>query len=252
MNVSTHDALGEQTIRHRNDAWHFDASSTVARALAHENRGGAHDDASAAPAVVATRATSATATSAAVDRARGITRARGAMTTATRVARVARAGRAGADARRTTATRVARRTTRRATRDDDDGDGADDARGGRFYAYDARTWRAFEDAFGRWPAEAWFAPLQASIAIALAGVVDAGYSGDWSRVGALTTEEEAWTRRFVAFVAVAHGVVGAIARDVALKRGADATSANAAFAKTFVVGFVGLVEAAFGGDDEDA
>ena len=135
---------------------------------------------------------------------------------------------------------------------DDDGDGADDARGGRFYAYDARTWRAFEDAFGRWPAEAWFAPLQASIAIALAGVVDAGYSGDWSRVGALTTEQEAWTRRFVAFVAVAHGVVGAIARDVALKRGADATSANAAFAKTFVVGFVGLVEAAFGGDDEDA
>ena len=231
VNVSTHDALGEQTIRHRNDAWHFDASSTVARALAHENRGGAHDDASAAPAVVATRATSATATSAAVDRARGITRARGAMTTATR---------------------VARRTTRRATRGDDDGDGADDARGGRFYAYDARTWRAFEDAFGRWPAEAWFAPLQASIAIALAGVVDAGYSGDWSRVGALTTEEEAWTRRFVAFVAVAHGVVGAIARDVALKRGADATSANAAFAKTFVVGFVGLVEAAFGGDDEDA
>ena len=220
MNVSTHDALGEQTIRHRNDAWHFDASSTVARALAHENRGGAHDDASAAPAVVATRATSATATSAAVDRARGITRARGAMTTA--------------------------------TRGDDDGDGADDARGGRFYAYDARTWRAFEDAFGRWPAEAWFAPLQASIAIALAGVVDAGYSGDWSRVGALTTEQEAWTRRFVAFVAVAHGVVGAIARDVALKRGADATSANAAFAKTFVVGFVGLVEAAFGGDDEDA
>jgi hypothetical protein len=154
------------------------------------------------------------------------------MTTATRVARVARAG--------------------RATRGDDDGDGADDARGGRFYAYDARTWRAFEDAFGRWPAEAWFAPLQASIAIALAGVVDAGYSGDWSRVGALTTEQEAWTRRFVAFVAVAHGVVGAIARDVALKRGADATSANAAFAKTFVVGFVGLVEAAFGGDDEDA
>jgi len=252
VNVSTHDALGEQTIRHRNDAWHFDASSTVARALAHENRGGAHDDASAAPAVVATRATSATATSAAVDRARGITRARGAMTTATRVARVARAGRAGADARRTTATRVARRTTRRATRGDDDGDGADDARDGRFYAYDARTWRAFEDAFGRWPAEAWFAPLQASIAIALAGVVDAGYSGDWSRVGALTTEQEAWTRRFVAFVAVAHGVVGAIARDVALKRGADATSANAAFAKTFVVGFVGLVEAAFGGDDEDA
>ena len=250
MNVSTHDALGEQTIRHRNDAWHFDASSTVARALAHENRGGAHDDASAAPAVVATRATSATATSAAVDRARGITRARGAMTTATRVARVARAGRAGANARRTTAN--ARRTTRRATRGDDDGDGADDARGGRFYAYDARTWRAFEDAFGRWPAEAWFAPLQASIAIALAGVVDAGYSGDWSRVGALTTEQEAWTRRFVAFVAVAHGVVGAIARDVALKRGADATSANAAFAKTFVVGFVGLVEAAFGGDDEDA
>ena len=159
-------------------------------------------------------------------------------------------------ARRARGTRGRGRASNDATRDAraraTHGDGADDARGGRFYAYDARTWRAFEDAFGRWPAEAWFAPLQASIAIALAGVVDAGYSGDWSRVGALTTEQEAWTRRFVAFVAVAHGVVGAIARDVALKRGADATSANAAFAKTFVVGFVGLVEAAFGGDDEDA
>ena len=167
-------------------------------------------------------------------------------TTATRVRRRAR-GRARANARRTT-----RRATRgaRATRGDGDDDGGG---GGRFYAYDARAWRALEDACGRWPREAWFAPLQASIAVALAGVVDAGYSGDWSRVGALTTEQEAWARRFVAFVAAAHAVVGAVARDVALKRGASATTANAAFAKTFVVGFVGLVEAAFGGeDDEDA
>ena len=168
-------------------------------------------------------------------------------TTATRGV-VARAARARANARRTT-----RRATRgaRATRGDGDDDGG--GGGGRFYAYDARAWRALEDACGRWPREAWFAPLQASIAVALAGVVDAGYSGDWSRVGALTTEQEAWARRFVAFVAAAHAVVGAVARDVALKRGASATTANAAFAKTFVVGFVGLVEAAFGGeDDEDA
>ena len=168
-------------------------------------------------------------------------------TTATRVV-VARAARARANARRTT-----RRATRGARATRGDGDDDDDGGGGRFCAYDARAWRALEDACGRWPREAWFAPLQASIAVALAGVVDAGYSGDWSRVGALTTEQEAWARRFVAFVAAAHAVVGAVARDVALKRGASATTANAAFAKTFVVGFVGLVEAAFGGeDDEDA
>ena len=140
------------------------------------------------------------------------------MTTATRVARVARAGRAGADARRTT-----RRATRgaRATRGDDDGDGPTTrAVVGFTRTTRARGARSRTRSAGG-PREAWFAPLQASIAVALAGVVDAGYSGDWSRVGALTTEQEAWTRRFVAFVAVAHGVVGAIARDVALKRGAE-------------------------------
>lgn len=53
------------------------------------------------------------------------------------------------------------------------------------------------------------------------------------------------------FVVVVYGVVGVIVRDVVLKCGVDVMSVNVVFVKMFVVGFVGFVEAAFGGDDED-
>ncbi len=115
-----------------------------------------------------------------------------------------------------------------------------------FYAYDEDAWRAFERAFGTTPREPWFGPLQPAIAVVLAGTVDAGWSGDWSRVGALTKAREADARAFVECVCVANASMALVARDVAIRRGMDGTRA---FAKTLVVGFVGVVDACFGGAD---
>ena len=77
----------------------------------------------------------------------------------------------------------------------DDGTALDDDE--TFYAYDEDAWRAFERAFGTTPREPWFGPLQLALAVVLAGTVDAGWSGDWSRVGALTKAREADARAFV-------------------------------------------------------
>ncbi len=126
----------------------------------------------------------------------------------------------------------------------DDGTALDDDE--TFYAYDEDAWRAFERAFGTTPREPWFGPLQLALAVVLAGTVDAGWSGDWSRVGALTKAREADARAFVECVCVANASMALVARDVAIRRGMDGTRA---FAKTLVVGFVGVVDACFGGAD---
>ena len=126
----------------------------------------------------------------------------------------------------------------------DDGTALDDDE--TFYAYDEDAWRAFERAFGTTPREPWFGPLQLALAVVLAGTVDAGWSGDWSRVGALTKAREADARAFVECVCVANASMALVARDVAKRRGMDGTRA---FAKTLVVGFVGVVDACFGGAD---
>lgn len=150
------------------------------------------------------------------------------------------------DGRRARVSRLPRPTARvastSASRDDDE-----TTTQTPFYAYDEDAWRAFERAFGTTPREPWFGPLQIAIAVVLAGVVDAGWSGDWSRIGALTKAQEANARAFIEFVCVAHAAVALAARDVAIKRGRDGTWA---FCKTFVVGFMGFVDASFGGADE--
>lgn len=126
------------------------------------------------------------------------------------------------------------------------GDGG--AGGGDSFSYgDDRVWAMCRRAVGETPRAAWFAPAQACVAVVLAGVVDAGYSGDWSRVGAITTEAEGAIRTFCVFVGVAHGAMGAVAYDVAVKRGV--MDPRWAFVKTFVVGTLALVEVAFGGEE---
>lgn len=118
-----------------------------------------------------------------------------------------------------------------------------------FYAYDETLWRAAETLVGDVPAAPWLSKLQIAIVLALSMAVDAGYSGDWSRIGAITTDQEAFIRAFLVFVAVAHGVLGVVAYDIALKRGRDRGGAVLAFAKVFVVGFTALVEVSFGKDE---
>ena len=75
-----------------------------------------------------------------------------------------------------------------------------------------------------------------------------------ARVAALEAERdaeavsavEADARAFVECVCVANAAMALVARDVAKRRGMDGTRA---FAKTLVVGFVGVVDACFGGAD---
>jgi hypothetical protein len=118
-----------------------------------------------------------------------------------------------------------------------------------FYAYDETLWRAAENLLGDVPSAPWLSKLQIAIVLALSMAVDAGFSGDWSRIGAITTDQEAFIRAFLVFVAVAHGALGVVAYDIALKRGRDRGGAVLAFLKVFVVGFTALVEVSFGEDE---
>ena len=151
--------------------------------------------------------------------------------------------------RRANATSVARASSpsssssSSATNEDKDDAGATAE---AFYAYDETLWRAAENLLGDVPSAPWLSKLQIAIVLALSMAVDAGYSGDWSRIGAITTDQEAFIRAFLVFVAVAHGVLGVVAYDIALKRGRDRGGAVLAFLKVFVVGFTALVEVSFG------
>ena len=137
------------------------------------------------------------------------------------------------------------RATPRATRDDD----------GSFYAYDATLWKATKDVFGDVPTQPYLRVVQTGIVVVLSMITDAGFSGDWSRIGAITTTQEGYARSFIAFVCAAHGALGVVAYDVAKQRGLNPYWA---FAKTFVIGFTAFCETAFGeeagreGDDDDA
>ena len=78
-------------------------------------------------------------------------------------------------------------------------------------------------------------------------LLDAGYSGDWSRIGAITTDQEAALRGLVPIVVGGHGACAAAAAVVSARRG-EAWPLRAA--KTFASGFVGLVEVVLLPDEE--
>jgi hypothetical protein len=275
VNVSTHVADGEHTIRQSNSAWHRVASSTVGFALTHVYAGGGHaeenasnvagaDDVDEARAVDASAAAvtatlsemrcrcrpiasrgvpmramilpprAPTAPTSVVRRAPTRTKPRALVSAPTRFARAM--GPLG----------VARASSSSSATNEDE----DDAKtASAFYAYDETLWRAAENALGDVPSAPWLSKLQIAIVLALSMAVDAGFSGDWSRIGALTTDQEAFIRAFLVFVAVAHGALGVVAYDIAVKRGRDRSGAVLAFLKVFVVGFTALVEVSFGEDE---
>ena len=243
VNVSAHDAPGEQTIPHDQLAWHRVASPSVGAPPAHVNVGAAHEDVTnalaraSAPTLDARSAVTTT-----------IARDIGVRDNASRPdddddASMRRPRTTRRNLPRPIA-RVPSSATSTSASARDDGTALDDDE--TFYAYDEDAWRAFERAFGTTPREPWFGPLQLALTVVLAGTVDAGWSGDWSRVGALTKAREADARAFVECVCVANASMALVARDVAIRRGMDGTRA---FAKTLVVGFVGVVDACFGGAD---
>eukprot|EP00850_Spirogloea_muscicola_P024579 SM001097S18858 [mRNA] locus=s1097:1636:2108:- [translate_table: standard] len=57
------------------------------------------------------------------------------------------------------------------------------------------------------PLASWALPAQAAIVVAAFGFVDAGYSGDWSRIGAISSETEALLRAAAFVVVPAAGVL---------------------------------------------
>ena len=74
----------------------------------------------------------------------------------------------------------------------------------------------------------------------LAMVIDAAYSGDWSRIGVLTLQQEEFLRGFVLLGAVIHVGIGVTAAGISKNRGEKRWLVRGM--KAFIVGAVGLFE----------
>ena len=70
--------------------------------------------------------------------------------------------------------------------------------------------------------------------------LDAAYSGDWSRIGVLTSEQEKLLRDFVVLSVAIHGLLGLGAAVVSYRRGEKSFLVRGL--KTFVVGIVAFSE----------
>ena len=102
----------------------------------------------------------------------------------------------------------------------------------------------FYQAAGRSVADArWFNTyLQGAVFVGILGFVDAGYSGDWSRIGAISTELEAKLRFYALVLLGVHVVAAAAAGKGAQSRGLPVAPA---VGKTFAVGFLAFLETCF-------
>ena len=102
----------------------------------------------------------------------------------------------------------------------------------------------FYQAAGRSVADArWFNTyLQGAVFVGILGFIDAGYSGDWSRIGAISPELEAKLRFYALVLLGVHVVAAAAAGKVAESRGLPVAPA---VAKTFSVGFLAFLETCF-------
>jgi hypothetical protein len=84
--------------------------------------------------------------------------------------------------------------------------------------------------------------LHASIFVFILGFVDAGYSRDWTRIGAITIEQEQTLRELSIVLGKVHAVSAIGAGIVARKRNLDVPSA---VAKTLLIGFLAFCEVCF-------
>jgi hypothetical protein len=57
-------------------------------------------------------------------------------------------------------------------------------------------------------------------------LVDAAYSGDWSRIGAITKEQELFLQPIVNFIIIAHAILGVITAQQAQQRGLDTAASG--------------------------
>ena len=65
----------------------------------------------------------------------------------------------------------------------------------------------------------WRDVLTGSIALVILAAIDAAFSGDWSRIGAITKDQEAWLQSAVKALGVWHALNGAAAFVIADQNG---------------------------------
>lgn len=83
---------------------------------------------------------------------------------------------------------------------------------------------------------------QAAVVVGLAAAIDAGWSGDWSRIGAITGDDEAAVRATLPYVGAFHLVCAPVAYFAAASKGNDPVKATF---KTLLIGGLACGEALF-------
>ena len=88
-------------------------------------------------------------------------------------------------------------------------------------------------------------PPQGAVALTVAAAVDAAFSGDWSRVGAISKDAEDALKPLVGVLAAVHAAAAGVAGTAAARKGNPVAPA---VAKAAVVGVLAAVEAVFAED----
>jgi hypothetical protein len=89
--------------------------------------------------------------------------------------------------------------------------------------------------------------LQGAVVLGLLGLIDAAYSGDWSRIGVITKEQELFLQQFAVIAVTGHLGLGVVAGVISSRRGEQWLPRAA---KTAAVGFMALLEVILLPDDE--
>lgn len=84
--------------------------------------------------------------------------------------------------------------------------------------------------------------LHGAVFVFILGFIDAGYSGDWSRIGAISVDTEDRLKALAVILGELHIAAAAAAGAVARARGLPVAPAAA---KTLLVGFLALLEVCF-------
>ena len=89
--------------------------------------------------------------------------------------------------------------------------------------------------------------MQGIVALIVLAAVDAAYSGDWSRIGAISKETEEALKPLVVALGAFHLVCAGVAGVAASRKG---NSVPKAVAKAALVGFLAATEAVYAAEGE--
>ena len=90
-------------------------------------------------------------------------------------------------------------------------------------------------------------PLQVAVFLIVFMAFDAAFSGDWSRIGAITKETEAALKPVCGAISAVHLASAGVAYAAVSRRGGDP---RFPVAKALAVGFLAAVEAVWAEDDD--